>query len=754
MIFTNFIFHKINNQFIICGKDFSLKNAKVGLNFSASNVKSTSKKIQEVYTFTPNQTNLSSMKQSTLLVLFIVLLFANNSFSQEDIMEKKSDNMLSNIDIQKAKKAKEDSIFLAIVESIDQFPVYKGDDLGLTYSKKKSTFKIWSPPAKSVNIHFYKDGLFGDPISSKKMKQASNGVWTYKAKGNKEGLFYTFQVDLGDSLLMETPGPYAKAVGANGKRAMIVDLQKTNPDGWENDVKPPLNNFADIILYELHMRDLSMDESSGIQHKGKFLGLTETGTKSPTGQSTGLDHIKELGVSHVHLLPSYDFMSIDETTLQLNKFNWGYDPHNYNVPEGSYSTDPFDGRVRIREFKQLVKTLHDNGLRVIMDVVYNHTGSTFESVFNQTVPYYYYRSNGLAWSNASACGNETASERFMMRKYMVESMKYWAEEYHIDGFRIDLMGIHDIETMNEVAKTLQAIDPSIFIYGEGWTAGGSPLPDSKRALKVNTKQLKGVAAFSDDFRDGVKGHVFTPGAKGFASGEIELEESVKFGIVGAIEHPQVNYNAINYSKAPWANEPTQCINYVSCHDNHTLWDRLQLSCKGETEDNLLKINKLAQTIVFTSQGIPFLHAGEEFVRTKNLVENSFESSDEINRIKWNNKEKYEDLFKYYQSLIAMRKAHPAFKMGNAEAVKNNIQFIDQKMDHIISYTINGAAVGDAWKRILVIFNGQKVGKYLDIPEGNWEIVCQNYKINLNGMGKITSKSTSVLPYSALILVEK
>ena len=694
------------------------------------------------------------MKQITFVALFFTLIFANQSFSQEIIMDKKNEEIQPDKEQFKKEIMKKDSIFREIRMSVDKMPVYKGGDLGLTYSKKKSVFKIWSPPAKGVKLRFYENGNEGQPISTNEMKRSKDGVWTFKAKGDKAGLYYTFQVVLEDSILMETPGPDAIATGVNGKRAMVLDLATTNPSGWENDQRPPLKSFADIILYELHLRDISVDENSGIQNKGKFLGLAETGTKSPSGQSTGLDHIKELGVTHVHLLPSYDYSSINEEILYINRYNWGYDPQNYNVPEGSYSTDPKDGSVRIKEFKQLIKTMHDNGLRVIMDVVYNHTGATEQSVFNQTVPYYYYRTNGRAWSNASACGNETASERYMMRKYMIESMKYWATEYHIDGFRIDLMGIHDIETINQVSKALHEIDPTIFIYGEGWTAGASPLPASKQAIKTNTRQLKGVAAFSDEFRDGVKGHVFTPNAKGFASGEYNLEESVKFGIVGAIEHPQINYEEVNYSKAPWANEPTQCINYVSCHDNHTLWDRLQLSCADEPEETWLKINKLAQTIVLTSQGVPFLHAGEEFVRSKQLVENSFESPDAINKIAWANKDKYNELLSYYSALIQMRKEHPAFRMGKASAVQQNLEFLDLQQDNLIGYIINGSAAGDSWKRILVVFNGQKVGKQVDIPAGNWKIICHNYRIKLDGMGMNTSTFANLFPYSAYILVEE
>ncbi|MEO1262204.1 MAG: type I pullulanase [Bacteroidota bacterium] len=669
-------------------------------------------------------------------------------------MKKNTYKDASLIEAMKRKQAQKDSIFLQMVNDADNFPVYEGDDLGLTYSKKKSTFKLWSPPAKAVGLMFYKEGKETSPVSVKNMKKGKNGVWTHKAKGDMKGMYYAFQVSLGDSLLMETADPYAKAVGVNGKRAMVVDLNETNPKGWSEDQRPPLKSFSDIVLYELHMRDISINENSGIMHKGKFLGLAETGTKSPAGHSTGLDHIKELGVTHVHLLPSYDFYSIDETTLEANHYNWGYDPQNYNVPEGSYSTDPFDGTVRIREFKQLVKTLHDNGLRVIMDVVYNHTGRTWESVFNQTVPYYYYRTKGLIWSDAAACGNEMASDRYMYRKFMIESMKYWATEYHVDGFRVDLMGIHDIETMNQVAAALHQIDPTIFIYGEGWTAGESTLPAEKRALKANTKKLKGIAAFSDDFRDGVKGHVFTHNAKGFVSGQYNLEESVKFGIVGAVDHPQIDYGKVNYSEAAWANEPTQCINYVSCHDNHTLWDRLQLSCKNDDEATWLKINKLAQTIVLTSQGVPFLHAGEEFVRTKQLVENSYKSPDKINQINWDNKEKYNDLFQYYKALIQLRKDHPAFKMGKAELVRNHLKFLDIKQDNLIGYEIDGSAVGDPWKRILVLFNGQKVGKTVEIPKGNWKIICQNYRIAPQGMGTNDSSFATLMPYSAYILAEE
>lgn len=678
-------------------------------------------------------------------------------------------------------------------DTFKDYPFYSGDDLGLTYSQKKSTFKIWSPPAMNARILLYEDGLSGKPYLVKEMKKSGKGIWKTKIKGDLEGKFYTFQV-LIDSVVVEkkkaesndvssdlapqqertlpeakfpppikrdtfwnieTVDPYAKAVGVNGYRGMVVDLAKTNPAGWDNDQRPPLKNINDITLYELHLRDFSVYPSSGITHKGKFLSLTEKGTKNESGQATGLDHLIELGITHVHLLPVFDFSSIDESSPKSRQYNWGYDPQNYNVPEGSYSTDPYDGSVRIREFKEMVKALHDNGIRVVMDVVYNHTSSGRSSVFQRLVPFYFYRLNDDGYfSNASGCGNETASERPMMRKFMLESMKYWVNEYHIDGFRVDLMGIHDVETMNQIESELKKIDPTIFIYGEGWTAGESPFSEQDRAVKSNARKVPGIAFFCDEFRDAVKGHVFTPNAKGFASGEDGLVASAKFGIVGGIEHPQVDNKKVNYSKYPWALSPLQCINYVSCHDNHTLYDRLVNSCPGEPDEELLKIIKLAQTMVFTSQGVPFLLAGEEFVRSKEGVENSFESPDRINQINWDNKQKYNDLFDYHRKLIALRKAHPAFKMGNAEMVRQKLQFLDLPMENVIAYELKDHANGDPWKNILVFFNGNKIGKRVQIPDGNWQYILYRDNINLDGMGSVSSNYINLDGRSAVILAEQ
>jgi len=608
----------------------------------------------------------------------------------------------------------------AQVPDFSKYPVYTGTDLGLTYSKKESVFRIWSPPAERAQLLFYKEGTGGEVVASYDMKRSSNGSWVSIIKGDQKGIFYAFKVMIGGQWMEEVTDPYVKSVGVNGKRGMVMDLPETNPVGWLQDRSPEFKNKTDAIIYELHIRDASISQSSGIKNKGRMLGLTETGTRNNAGLSTGLDHIKELGVTHVHLLPFFDFNSIDETKPD-SRYNWGYDPLNYNVPEGSYATNAADGLTRIHELKLLVKSFHENGLRVVMDVVYNHTGLTQNSNFNQLVPGYYYRQTKEGkFSNATACGNETASERPMFRKFMLESMKYWVKEYHIDGFRIDLMGVHDIVTMNLISKELHKIKPDIILYGEGWTAGSSPLPDSLRALKSNAKKLDRIAVFSDDLRDGIKGSVFNHEEKGFVSGKPGMEESIKFGIVASCPHSQVDYSKVNYSKAPYSAEPFQTISYCECHDNHVLWDKLAISAKGATVEERIKMDKLAIAIVLTSQGIPFLHAGTEFLRTKNNVENSFESPDSINAIDWNLKTKNEAVFDFVKTLIGMRKAHPAFRMVSAAAIQSNLHFIDGLPAGMIGYTIDGDAVHDSWKKIMVIFNGNNKPAKAEWKKEQWE----------------------------------
>jgi len=636
-------------------------------------------------------------------------------------------------------------------ETVDDYPVYDGADLGLTYSPAKSQFKIWSPAAEAVRLHLYSAGHGDTKIDSHKMTRTEAGVWELSLTGDQEGNYYTYQVKQNGQWLQEKPDLYATAVGVNGQRTMILDLDRTDPAGWENDKRPALSSPNDIIIYEAQIRDLSIAENSGVQNKGKYTGLTETGTQNSHGQATGLDHIKDLGVTHIHLLPTFDHRSIDETKLDQPQYNWGYDPLNYNVPEGSFSTDPYNGATRITEFKKMVQSFHENGIRVILDVVYNHTGQTEDSNFNQLVPDYYYRKNpDGSFSDAAACGNETASDREMMRKYIVESVTYWANEYHLDGFRFDLMGIHDIETMNAVTDALHAIDPTLFVYGEGWTAGASPLSKEKQALKANTPNLKAVAAFSDDMRDGLKGSVFIHEDGGFVSQKAGMKESIKFGIIGSTEHLQVDYDAVNYSDAYWANSPAQCINYVSCHDNHTLFDKLTISRPEASQAEIKKMHMLAQTIVLTSQGVPFLHAGTEFMRTKNGVENSYNSSDEINQIDWDEKYRHQDVFDYYKGLIALRKEHPAFRMTSTSAIQQHLEFLDYSGENFVAYQLSDYANDDQWKNILVLLNGADTNKTIKLPKGNWHLIVDGKKVDQKGLG--TKSGTITIPaISAFIL---
>ncbi len=604
--------------------------------------------------------------------------------------------------------------------NFNKYPIYTGNDLGLTYSPQQSVFRIWSPAAEQARVQLYQEGDGGARLQQIPMLKSTDGTWLVSYKGDHKGKFYTFSVLVNGEWGSEVPDPYARATGVNGKRAMIIDLKTTNPAGWEKDKSPVFKNKTDAIIYELHIRDASIAANSGITNKGKFLGLTETGTTNSEGLSTGLDHLKELGVTHIHLLPFYDINSVDESQPGKPQYNWGYDPLNYNVPEGSYATNAHDGTARIKEFKQLVKTFHDNGLRAVMDVVYNHTALTETSYMNQLVSGYYYRqtSDGK-FSNATACGNETASERPMVRKFILESMKYWMQEYHIDGFRVDLMGVHDIITMNLISKELHRIKPDILLYGEGWTAGSSPLPDSVRALKKYAYRLDRIAVFSDDIRDGIKGSVFEHEDKGFVSGKPGMTESIKFGIVASCPHPQVDYKKVNYSRAPYALQPHHTITYAECHDNHVLWDKLAISAKDAIEDERVNMHKLALSIVLTSQGISFLHAGTEFLRSKKGVENSFDSPDSINMIDWSLKTKNSHVFGYVKTLIALRKSHPGFRMTRADQIAKNIRFLDNLPPNVIGYTINGAAVNDPWKKILIIFTG-KVKEQIPLPPGDWK----------------------------------
>lgn len=637
------------------------------------------------------------------------------------------------------------------------WPTYNGDDLELSVSDSGTAFRLWSPKAEEAVVNLYDNGYTGKPCSTLPMKfDAATGTWSVSVPEKLYGKFYTFRVKNGGKWLDETPGVWAKAVGVNGKRAAIIDFAATNPEGWQQDRGPEVKNFTDVVLYEMHHRDMSMDPSSGIANKGKFLALTEEGTVTPLGEKTGIDHLKELGVTHVHILPSYDYNSVDEANLQKNQYNWGYDPQNYNAPEGSYSTNPSDPATRVREMKEMIKALHDAGIGVVMDVVYNHTAENDGSNFELTAPGYYHRHwNDGKYSDASGCGNETASDLQQMRDFIINSTKYWAKEYHVDGFRFDLMAIHDTETMNQVAAALKELNPSIFVYGEGWTAGDSPLQPERRALKENVSKMEGIAVFSDDIRDAIKGHYTNASDRGFATGKPGLEETVKIGIVAATNHPQVDFSKGNNSRFPYAKSPKMIVNYVSCHDDLTLTDKLRKSMAGEPEENMLEAAKLAQTIVFTSQGTPFMFAGEEIFRDKKGVHNSYKSPDSINAIDWNNKSRYRDLFNYYRQLIALRKAHPAFRMTSQADIAKHLKFdrIDsKKTPNLISYSLNGHANGDTWEEIKVVFNGADKPQTVDIKKGDWKIVAKDGHISAAAdLGATTGGKMTLAPRSALIL---
>ena len=642
----------------------------------------------------------------------------------------------------------------------------------VSYTPQQTVFRLFAPAdAKSVKVRIYREGLGGKALKTVKMERQGD-IWTAVVKGDLMGRFYTFDMGRG-----ECPGVFAKAVGVNGKRGAIVTLSDTNPQGWDQDQHPVCKSPADLVVYEMHHRDFSIARPDAA-HPGKFLALTEP---------WAIDHLKSLGVNAIHILPSYDYGSVDETRLDQPQYNWGYDPVNYNVPEGSYSTDPYRPEVRIREFKQMVKALHDAGIRVILDVVYNHTYDIEHSNFQRTYPDYYYRKvatvpdgSPSGYSNGSGCGNETASEQPMMRRFMLESVKYWIDEYHIDGFRFDLMGCHDIETMNQIRQMVDSIDPTIFIYGEGWSAGACALPNDQLGMKANILKMPGIAAFSDEIRDALRGPFSDDTKPGWLGGAPDCKESLKFGIVGAIRHPQVKMKKVNYAQKAWALEPTQMMSYVSCHDDMCLVDRLKASISDiehstlnverqmsdETVDGLssfnvqrstfnvqpelVRLDLLAQTAVFTSQGVPFMLSGEELLRTKLGVHNSFESPDSINHLDWGNKAKYPQVFDYYKNLIALRKHHPAFRLGSADLVRKHLEFLDSPAE-VVAFRLKNYAGRDDWRNIIVILNASRKAQSVAIPAGTYTEVCCDGVINEEGLGIISGDKAVVSAQSALIL---
>ena len=623
---------------------------------------------------------------------------------------------------------------------------FKFDEM--SYSPEQTVFKLFAPNNAKCTVKVGKKKV--------KMTKAGDCLWTATVKGDLKGQPYVFNTGHGD-----TPGVFAKAVGTNGKEAYILDLATTNPVGWESDQRPVVKSPVDLIVYEMHHRDFSIARPDA-KYPGKFLALTEP---------WAIKHLKDLGINAVHILPSYDYGSVDESRLNEPQYNWGYDPVNYNVPEGGYSTDPSKPEVRIREFKQMVQALHKAGIRVILDVVYNHTYNIDNSNFQKTYPDYYYRktivsppsqggAGGESYSNGSGCGNETASEKPMMRRFMMESVKYWINEYHIDGFRFDLMGCHDIETMNQIRQMVNTIDPTIFIYGEGWSAGACALPNEKLGMKANIPQMPGIAAFSDEIRDALRGPFSDDTVSGWLgrlntskagqfTGDQEVE-SLKFGLVGCIQHPQVDMKKVNYSKEPWAIEPTQMMSYVSCHDDMCLVDRLKASIPRIKEDELIRLDLLAQTAVFTSQGVPFMLSGEELLRNKKGVHNSFESPDSINQLDWQNKLRYPQVFEYYKNLIQLRKHFPHFRLGSAAEVRDKMCFLNAPSG-VVAYSITDTMGNVTNKVVIVVLNPTRKQQTISIPEGHYTIVCASGVIDLNGIDTFTGRQVSVAPQTALII---
>ena len=609
------------------------------------------------------------------------------------------------------------------------------------YAGNETSFTLWSPKAEAVQVKVYSSatGEGADKISN--LKKSDNGLWKAIIREDLKGKFYTFQVKIDGEWLEETEGIAAKAVGINGKRGAIIDWADTDPEGWQDD-KSPVIPRSETIIYELHHRDFTIHESAGNAHPGKYLALTQENTISPEGLKTGLDHLKELGVTYVQLLPSTDFAATDETK---DEYNWGYEPLNYNAVEGSYSTDPYTPETRIREFKEMVMALHKAGMRVILDVVYNHTTNTADTGFERTMPGYFYRLNeDGTFANGSGCGNETASEKPMFRKFMIESLEWWMKEYHVDGFRFDLMAIHDIETMNNISERLHEIDPDVLLYGEGWAAMNPAYPADSLALKSLTYKLNGIGAFSDNIRDALRGPLDCSNA-GFIDGVKGNKANLEFGIAGGVEHPQVGVKA-------WCANPLQHISYVSCHDDHCLRDRLNEATKA-TDKMKIRMVKLAQTAVFTSQGLPFIFNGEEVFRHKQGVKNSYNQPDAINAIDWSLKAQYRDLFDYYCGLAKIRRSHPGFCLGTAEAVREHLEFLETGSQSVSAFRLKNLQGIDDAKSLIVLLNGSKKSVKIDIPDGRYIILARDGEADPDGLGAFTGSQAGASPVSATILAE-
>ncbi|MBQ8355488.1 MAG: type I pullulanase [Oscillospiraceae bacterium] len=637
-------------------------------------------------------------------------------------------------------------IWYSTADFEDQY-TYTGDDLGAVWTAEKTTFRVWAPTADAVTVMLYDNGgETGLDImrGSIPMTADVNGTWVAVVEGDLNGTYYTYSVEV-DGEVREACDPYARTTGVNGKRAMVLDLDSTDPVGWENDKIPHTSGeITDAVIYELHVRDLSSDPSSGITQSGKFLGLLQTGTTNSAGIPTGLDHIKSLGVTHIHLLPSYDYASVDETNPEAG-FNWGYDPVNYNVPEGSYSTDPYHGEVRVKEFKQMVQGLHEAGIGVILDVVYNHVYDAESFCFNNIVPGYFSRIDQAGnYSNGSICGNDTASERSMVRKYIVDSVKYWADEYHLDGFRFDLLGLIDVQTVNEVIEEVHKTHPHVIFYAEGWNMGTQVTKENVvLATQANSKETPGMAYFSDMIHDAVRGSNSNASKTGFAAGAGGFAANVADSFLG---HPT------------WAKNPSQVVNYVSCHDGLSLFDRLTMSTQDRTLEERIRMNNLAAAIVMTSQGTPFFQAGEEMLRSKPLPEggfdhNSYKSSDSINSIKWDtlSDPMYQDVLAYYTGLIEFRRNHSALRMTTAQEVSEKITQLSGLDFNVLGFHIAKDANGEQ-NELVVIFNPNAEATTVTLPEGSWEIHINGEEAGTRALA--TAEGTvEVAHISAMVLVK-
>ncbi len=603
------------------------------------------------------------------------------------------------------------------------------------YTPSKTQFTFWSNAAEQMEVRIYNDAN-GDTslndandVQTVALTKGDNDFWTASVKGDLAGKYYTVRSFQNGEWGLESPGIFAKAVSVNGQKAAIIDFAKTDPEGWKEDVRPAMPDMTDIVVYETHLRDYTMSPNSGVEHKGKFIGMTE---------EPAIKHLQELGITHLQILPFFDYGSIDETALDQNKYNWGYDPVNYNAPDGGYSTNPYDPACRIRETKQMIQELHKAGIRVIMDVVYNHTYDVMGCALGRVVPKYFYRLNADGtYANGSGCGNETASDHEMYRRFMVESVCYWAREYHIDGFRFDLMGIHDQETMRQIRAALDKIDPTILTYGEGWAAMSPAYPYDSLAMKQWTYKMPRVGAFSDDIRNALIGSPFDH-ERGFASGNPSSAKDVMRGLIACPE---------------WSGEPMQHVSYITCHDNYCLRDRIDVSAIGETEETKIRMNKLAQTAVLVSQGMTFLYGGEELYRTKKGIDNSYQSPDSINTIPWENKEKYADLVEYYRQMIAIRRAHKGFRLGTAELVKEHVEFMDTENESLIIYRVKDLEGIDTAKSLTVLLNGSAKQAKAEVPEGTYTVLAHDAQVDISGLGQIQGTQVVVEPYSATILAE-